>query len=211
MGFFSSFGSFVQKAAGIAQGLAPIVTAVNPAIGMGMSSIGGIFAKAPQLSSGGGGGGGIFTPAAMGSSLPNLGIYSPPGGLPKPTTSTTTGPGGGTSPVYQEAGMASAAGALIKALSPAARALARRGVPWLRANWRWLASVVGSTILAELGQWMLASETHRRRRMNVLNPRALRRALRRTHGFASYAKRSITLERHGYKGVKFKKRRRAAA
>ena len=143
--------------------------------------------------------------ARLGQNLPNLGIYTPPGGLPKPT-----GSGGGGVPVV-EASIVTGGAALMRALSPAARALARRGVPWLRANWKWLASVVGTQLLTELGQWMLASQAKAPRRMNVLNPRALRRALRRTHGFANYAKRSITLERRGYRGVKFKTGRRKAA
>lgn len=50
----------------------------------------------------------------------------------------------------------------------------------------------------------------RRRRMNVCNPRALRRAIRRTHGFAKLAMRTIHLV-HPKKKVRFggfKKRRR---
>lgn len=41
-GFFSSLGKVAGKVAGAAQALAPIATMVNPALGMGMSSIGGI-------------------------------------------------------------------------------------------------------------------------------------------------------------------------
>ncbi len=210
MGFFSKLTQFGGWATNVVQKTAPLVTMVNPAIGMGMSTIGGLgaaaFSKPPASTSLAlaGGGGGIFTPASMGSSLPNLGIYTPPGGLPKPTTAASPG-------VYQEAGIASSAGAIIKALSPAARALASRGAPWIRANWKWLASLVGTTVLTELAQWLLHTETRKHRRMNVLNPRALRRALRRTHGFATYAKRAITLERHGFKGVKFKHHRKRAA
>lgn len=43
-----------------------------------------------------------------------------------------------------------------------------------------------------------------RRRMNVLNPRALRRALRRAQGFERFARKTVTLT----KRMKFKKRRR---
>lgn len=43
-----------------------------------------------------------------------------------------------------------------------------------------------------------------RRRMNVLNPRALRRALRRAQGFERFAKKTVSLTRR----MKFKKRRR---
>ncbi len=203
MGFFSKLTQFGGWASKVASQAGPLVSMVNPAVGMSMTTFGGLGASAfGGKSTTGGAFPGIASSAF--TTPPNLGIYSPPGGVPAPV-GATSGPG------VQQASIGSAAGALIKALSPAARALAARGVPWLRANWKWLASVVGSSILAELGQWMLASETKRHRRMNVLNPRALRRALRRTHGFASYAKRSITLERHGWHGVKFKKHRRRAA
>ena len=50
---------------------------------------------------------------------------------------------------------------------------------------------------------------HRRRRMNVCNPRALRKAIRRTHGFAKLAMRTIHLV-HPKKKARFggfKKRR----
>lgn len=52
--------------------------------------------------------------------------------------------------------------------------------------------------------------TGRRRRINVCNPRALRRAIRRTHGFAKLAMRTIHLI-HPKKKVRFggfRKRRR---
>jgi len=52
----------------------------------------------------------------------------------------------------------------------------------------------------------------RRRRMNVCNPRALRRSIRRTHGFAKLAMRTIHLV-HPKKKVRFGgfKKRRAKA
>jgi len=40
------------------------------------------------------------------------------------------------------------------------------------------------------------TEPVKSRRMNVANPRALRRALRRAHGFAKLARRYITVTRH---------------
>lgn len=52
----------------------------------------------------------------------------------------------------------------------------------------------------------------RRKRMNVCNPRALRRAIRRTHGFAKLAMRTIHLV-HPKKKARFggfRKRRKAA-
>lgn len=44
----------------------------------------------------------------------------------------------------------------------------------------------------------------KRRRINVLNPRALRRSMRRVQGFSKFARKSFILE----KRVKMKKRRR---
>ncbi len=44
-----------------------------------------------------------------------------------------------------------------------------------------------------------------RRRMNVLNPHALRRSMRRVQGFAKFARKTITFTRK----VKMKKRRRS--
>jgi len=155
-----------------------------------------------------GGGGGIFTPAAMGSNLPNLGIYSPPGGVPKPTTSAA---GPGVTQASIGTAIVAGARAAYLALSPAAQALARRGIPWLRSNWRWLASIVGASVLQELGQWMLASGGKPARRMNVLNPRALRRSITRVRGFARFAKRAVTIEKRPYPGVRFKGKRRRAA
>ena len=50
------------------------------------------------------------------------------------------------------------------------------------------------------------TEPVKSRRMNVANPRALRRALRRAHGFAKLARRYITVTRHfKRKGVRRKK------
>ena len=50
------------------------------------------------------------------------------------------------------------------------------------------------------------TEPVKTRRMNVANPRALRRALRRAHGFAKLARRYITVTRHfKRKGVRRKK------
>jgi hypothetical protein len=50
----------------------------------------------------------------------------------------------------------------------------------------------------------LIGRTHKRRRMNVLNPRALRRSMRRVSGFAHFARRTITFTHR----VHMKKRRR---
>lgn len=61
----------------------------------------------------------------------------------------------------------------------------------------------------QIGRWLydaagnLLGQTPRRR-MNVLNPRALRRSMRRVEGFARFAKRTISFTRR----VKMKKRRR---
>lgn len=53
---------------------------------------------------------------------------------------------------------------------------------------------------------LTGAEKPRRRRMNVTNPKALRRSMRRVEGFARIAKRTISFT----KRVKMKKRRRAA-
>lgn len=51
----------------------------------------------------------------------------------------------------------------------------------------------------------------KRRRMNVCNPKALRRSIRRTHGFAKLAMKTIRITHPGKKGRfgGFKKRKRA--
>lgn len=207
MSFFGKLGQFTSWAGGTAGRLAPIVSTINPAVGMGMSSVGNVFGGGGAAAMPGGastGLGGIFTPASMGSSLPNLGIYSPPGGLPKPST------GAAGIPVQEASvGTAIVAGSRVamKALSPAARWLARNGPAWVRRNWTFIASAVGASVLSELTQWLLAGSGAHGRRMNVLNPRALNRAIRRTHGFARYARRVVTIQR-GVGGVKFKAKRR---
>lgn len=53
------------------------------------------------------------------------------------------------------------------------------------------------------------TSARRYRRMNVLNPKALRRALRRAEGFEKFARRTVTALHHGPK--KFKSTRRRSA
>ena len=53
------------------------------------------------------------------------------------------------------------------------------------------------------------TQVRRYRRMNVLNPKALRRALRRAEGFEKFARRTVTALHHGPK--KFKSTRRRSA
>jgi len=52
----------------------------------------------------------------------------------------------------------------------------------------------------------------RHRRMNVLNPRALRKALRRAEGFTRFAKRivHITMPKRHVHGFRFRRRKRRA-
>lgn len=50
----------------------------------------------------------------------------------------------------------------------------------------------------------IGGTTRKRRRMNVLNARALRRSMRRVQGFSKFARKSFILE----KRVKMKRRRR---
>lgn len=54
------------------------------------------------------------------------------------------------------------------------------------------------------GDITLTAAARRRRRMNVLNPRALRRSMRRVQGFAKFASKTISFT----KRVRMKKRRR---
>ena len=63
-------------------------------------------------------------------------------------------------------------------------------------------------------RWPMGLQVHpkhtepvKSRRMNVANPRALRRALRRAHGFAKLARRYITVTRH-FKRKGFARRRK---
>lgn len=53
----------------------------------------------------------------------------------------------------------------------------------------------------------------KRRRMNVLNPRALRKALRRAEGFTRFARRvvKITAPKRRVSGFRFRRRKRRAA
>lgn len=70
------------------------------------------------------------------------------------------------------------------------------------------AGAVGSKIIEKGGELVdyltLRSSGRRRRRMNVLNPRALRRSMRRVQGFAKFASKTISFT----KRVRMKKRRR---
>lgn len=63
------------------------------------------------------------------------------------------------------------------------------------------AGAVGSRIIGHRGA-AAATGGRRRRRMNVCNPKALRRSIRRTHGFAKLAMRTIHLV-HPKKKVRF--------
>ncbi len=60
------------------------------------------------------------------------------------------------------------------------------------------------------GHMMIPGGMHRRRRMRVTNPKALRRALRRAHGFAKLAMRTIHLvyprKKAHFGGFKMKRR-----
>lgn len=70
------------------------------------------------------------------------------------------------------------------------------------------AGAIGSKIIEKGGELVdyltLKAHPRRRRRMNVLNPRALRRSMRRVQGFAKFASKTISFT----KRVRMKKRRR---
>jgi hypothetical protein len=57
------------------------------------------------------------------------------------------------------------------------------------------------------GQPLFTYGTRKRRRMNVLNPRALKRALRRAEGFEKIAQRTVNALHRGPKKFKSTKRR----
>lgn len=70
------------------------------------------------------------------------------------------------------------------------------------------AGAIGSKIIEKGGELVdyltIRSSGRKRRRMNVLNPRALRRSMRRVQGFAKFASKTISFT----KRVRMKKRRR---
>lgn len=69
-GFFSKVGKALGKVSGAAQALAPVATMINPGLGMGMSSLGGIGSSLF------GGKGGTIIPG------PDVGKLTGPGGGP---------------------------------------------------------------------------------------------------------------------------------
>jgi hypothetical protein len=78
------------------------------------------------------------------------------------------------------------------------------------------AGAAGAIGAAGLGHHLLAGHKRKHRRMNVYNPRALRRAVRRAHGFAKMARRVLHIEkrfkhpkRWGHMGHFTKKKKRA--
>lgn len=76
-----------------------------------------------------------------------------------------------------------------------------------------VSGATGAMVAGRMGRrGALAPGARRHRRMRVTNPKALRRAIRRTHGFAKLAMRTIHLV-HPKKKVRFggfKRRRKAA-
>lgn len=73
-------------------------------------------------------------------------------------------------------------------------------------------TALGTATLPAAGQAIQAAQQlvmggRRRRRMNVLNPRALKRALRRAEGFEKIAKRTVNALHTGPKRFKSTKRR----
>jgi len=133
------------------------------------------------------------------------GFFSFLGGLAKkavglipgvgPIASTAIGAlsGGGSKMVKMAPGMA------LKKIGPIVTGIAKR--PAVRAG----ALGLGAAAAGYGAGRLLSGRTpsgKRRRRMNVCNPRALRRSIRRTHGFAKLAMRTIHLV-HPKKKVRF--------
>lgn len=82
-----------------------------------------------------------------------------------------------------------------------------RGMPGISAAARAAIIAAGGYEIGKLlydAAGNLLGRAHKRRRMNVLNPRALRRSMRRVYGFAHFAKRTITFTHR----VRMKKRGR---
>lgn len=98
------------------------------------------------------------------------------------------------------------------------RRVATRGIGIVRRHPVLTAAGAAGAVGAAAGmgaeRLMMGRGGRRHRRMNVTNPKALRRAIRRTHGFAKLAMRTIHLV-HPKKKVRFggfrKTRRKAAA
>lgn len=144
------------------------------------------------------------------------GFFSFLGRAVKGIAGSVLGLGGGSTKIIQAA---PATGTLV---TRGTAALAKmKGIP--RIAGRVIAkhpvlSAAGAAGVVGLGGGALAARAmggtgRRRRRMNVCNPRALRRSIRRTQGFARLAMRTIHLV-HPKKKVRFggfKKRRRRAA
>jgi len=102
-------------------------------------------------------------------------------------------PTGGSKMVKMAPGMA------LKKIGPIVTGIAKR--PAVRAG----ALGLGAAAAGYGAGRLLSGRTpsgKRRRRMNVCNPRALRRSIRRTHGFAKLAMRTIHLV-HPKKKVRF--------
>ena len=104
-----------------------------------------------------------------------------------------------------------APGMALKKIGPIVTSIAKR--PGVRMGALGAASLAAgygaSRVLGKSGAASLTGTGRRRRRMNVCNPRALRRSIRRTQGFAKLAMRTIHLV-HPKKKVSFggfKKRR----
>ena len=106
--------------------------------------------------------------------------------------------GGGAAPraLPAAAGAMEKVGPIVTALKKPSRLTRLGAVTAIGA-----AGAAGLT-MGRRGRLVPAGGVRRHRRMNVTNPRALRRAIRRTHGFAKLAMRTIHLV-HPKKKVRF--------
>jgi len=141
------------------------------------------------------------------------GFFSFLGGLAKKAVGLIPGVGPIASALIPSAGskmVKMAPGMALKKIGPIVTGIAKR--PGVRAGALGLGAAAagyGAARALSGGGRALTATGKRRRRMNVCNPRALRRSIRRTHGFAKLAMRTIHLV-HPKKKVRFggfKKRR----
>jgi len=107
----------------------------------------------------------------------------------------------GVGPVLQKvAGAVSSSGSIVKAVSASRGAIRTVGAQIVKHPALTAAGAAGAVGAVAAGTHLLRAHGgavhfggRRRRRMNVCNPKALRKAIRRTHGFAKLAMRTIHL------------------
>jgi len=140
------------------------------------------------------------------------GFFSFLGGLAKKAVGLIPGVGPVASALIPSGGgkmVKMAPGKILQKVGPIVKGVISR--PGVRAGALGAAAVAGGYALGRRGARQPGMR--RRRRMNVCNPRALRRAIRRTHGFSKLAMRTIHLvhpkKRATFGGFKRRAKKRA--